>query len=311
MGKHGWGIIGFGEVGYTFARYLAQQTGERVAVVDPLLHENPLPPHIGRRLEQVQVEALSDIRQLAVRCDCVLSVVTTRVAGEVARQAGAVWQQGLFIDLNSSPPGTKRQASAHFPNEAYVDGAILGAIAIEGAKSPIALAGGRAAEAAALLQSVGMRTSVTDIEVGAASALKLCRSIFMKGLEALLVETLLAAGEFAITEPVLATIQNSIEGYGLRPLVHMLVTSHALHCVRRAHEMEGVVAMLEDMNLPGKMSAAAALTLAESGQAGLPQHAGGVAPDDFGEVIDYLRQYYRLTTSDIVGEGSDSRGFDK
>jgi 3-hydroxyisobutyrate dehydrogenase-like beta-hydroxyacid dehydrogenase len=293
MSESRWGIIGFGEVGYTFARYLWEETGAPVHVADPLLNETSMPPHIRSRLEQVEIKVVSDIAHLAVVCDCVLSVVTTHIAGEVARQAGACWQQGFYIDLNSSPPNTKRQAAAYFPNASYIDGAILGAIAMEGAKSPIALAGERAQEANALLQSVGMRTTVIDAEIGAASALKLCRSIFMKGLEALLVETLLAAGEFGITEPVLATIQNSIESYTLRPLVKMLVTSHALHCVRRAHEMEGVVAMLNGMKLPYKMSAASAQTLAESGQAGLPQHVGGVAPDDLGEVIHYLSDYYR------------------
>jgi 3-hydroxyisobutyrate dehydrogenase-like beta-hydroxyacid dehydrogenase len=288
-----WGIIGFGQVGYTLAKYLTAQTGGPIHVVDPLLHQDPLPRHIQGYLAQVDIQVEDEIAHLAAVCDCVLSVVTTRVAGEVARQAGAVWQQGLYIDLNSSPPDAKRQAAVHFPADSYIDGAILGAIAVEGAHTPISLAGGRATEANTLLQSVGMRTSVIGSNVGAASALKLCRSIFMKGLECLLVETLLAAREFDITEAVLDTIQESIETYTFRPLVQMLVTSHAVHCVRRAHEMEGVVAMLEGMHLPETMSVAAATLLAESGRAGLPEHVGAVAPNDPAEVLQYLTRYYR------------------
>src|SRR4051794_9175751 len=110
MSEIRWGIIGFGEVGFTFARYLAQQTGKPVYVVDPLLMATPVAAHIHQRLEQVEVEAVSDIGQLAAISDCVLSVVTTRVAGEIAQQAGPLWQQGFFIDLNSSPPDAKRSA---------------------------------------------------------------------------------------------------------------------------------------------------------------------------------------------------------
>jgi 3-hydroxyisobutyrate dehydrogenase-like beta-hydroxyacid dehydrogenase len=292
MGEHQWGIIGFGEVGYTFARHLFQQTGTPVYVADPLLHEEPLPPRLRQRLEQVEIK-ISTMEQLAAHCNCVLCVVTTSVAGEVARQAGALWKKGLYIDLNSSPPDAKRQAAGAFPGDCYVDGAILGAIAVEGAKSPIVLSGRQAAEAQSLLKGAGMHASALSPEVGAASALKLCRSIFMKGLESLLIEMLLAAGEFAITEPVLDTIQESIESYTFRPLVKMLVTTHAVHCVRRAHEMEGVVEMLDNMKLPARMSQASAKTLAESGKAGLPQHVEGAAPENIGEVISFLSRYYR------------------
>jgi hypothetical protein len=77
----------------------------------------------------------------------------------------------------------------------------------------------------------------------------------------------------------------------------MLVTTHAVHCVRRAHEMEGVVGMLEGLNLPKWMSAAAATVLAESGRAGLPEHVGAVPPDDPAEVIQYLSGYYQQRIS--------------
>jgi 3-hydroxyisobutyrate dehydrogenase-like beta-hydroxyacid dehydrogenase len=297
MSENRWGIIGFGQVGYSLAKYLTMQTGNPVHVVDPLLLEKPLPHHIQHYLTQVEIQVANEIADLTVDCDCVLSVVTTRVAEDVAQKAGPVWQEGLYIDLNSSPPDAKRRASAHFPTNSYIDGAILGAIAVEGANTPIALAGGRAAEADALFRAVGMRTSVVGSKVGAASALKLCRSVFMKGLECLLIETLLAAGEFGITEPVLDTIQESIDSYTFRPLVQMLVTTHAVHCVRRAHEMEGAVGMLEGLNLPKWMSAAAATVLAESGRAGLPEHVGAVPPDDPAEVIQYLSDYYQQRIS--------------
>jgi 3-hydroxyisobutyrate dehydrogenase-like beta-hydroxyacid dehydrogenase len=295
MSELRWGIIGFGQVGFTFAKYLAEQTGTPVRVADPLLFAEPLPSHIKHRLAQVEIQPEADIAQLAAQCDCVLSVVTTRVAGEIAQEAGVVWQNGLYVDLNSSPPQAKQEAAAYFTSDAYIDGAILGAIAVEGANTPIVLAGPRAAEADRLFRGIGMRTSVISAEVGAASALKMCRSVFMKGLECLLIESLLAADRFEITEPVLDTIQETIEGYGFRPLVQMLVTTHAVHCGRRAHEMEGVVGMLQGLNLPSLMSAAAATVLAESNCSGLPEHFGALPPDDQTEVIHYLRRHFDQT----------------
>ncbi len=287
-----WGIIGFGEAGAAFALHVNHYLGRPVHVMDPLLNTKDPPDHIRSRLEEVPITIMPDIPQLMAQCDVVLSLVTPRVATKVAAQAGAAWQRGLFIDCNSIAPEEKRVTARYFGEQSYVDGAILGSISTGVARLPLALAGPRAAQAHALLSAIQLRTSVVSHEVGSASALKMCRSIFMKGIECLLIETTLTAAQFGITEPVLASVEQTIASFGFQSMVNMLITTHAVHCGRRADEMQHVTSMLEHMGLPHIMSDAARDVLAASDRAGLPAHFEGVLPNDSKDVIAYLTDVY-------------------
>ena len=286
-----WGIIGFGEVGSTFARHLWDHTGRPVVVTDPVLHQKLPPPHLQQRLQGVSIRLAADIEELVGSADVVLSTVTAGVAEGVGREAAHTWRQGLFIDLNSTEPGSKQLLAGLFPGDGYIDGSILGAIKGEGAATPVALAGPRSAEALEAFQEAGFRASVTSLKVGGASALKLCRSVFMKGLECLFVETLLAARQYDLQQPVLETIEETLKAYGLIPMAGMLVTTHAVHCGRRAREMDGAVRMLGEMGLPSTMSQASRSFLERSSQTGLAEHFSQVVPDRLEEVLEFLSGY--------------------
>jgi 3-hydroxyisobutyrate dehydrogenase-like beta-hydroxyacid dehydrogenase len=292
-----WGIIGFGEAGSTFARYLSGALGKPVLVTDPLLNVTPYLPHIQQRLEHASIEIVPDIAGLVAECDVVLSLVTVSIAQQAAAQAGAAWKQkhGLFIDFNSTSPVEKQKNATFFTGTnapSYVDGAILGSIAGEGAKAPLALAGPHAEKARAYLSGIGLRPTVISPEVGGASALKMCRSIFMKGIECLFVEMFLAAKEFNITDAALGTIEGTFKTYTLPALASMLITTHAIHAGRRSHEMEQVVEMLKAIGMPYQLSEASAEFLQASHQTGVTEHFQGITPKDMDEVIDYLAQFY-------------------
>lgn len=293
MSKPVWGIIGFGEAGSAFAHHISGQLGDPVRVTDPLLNTPYPPASIRQRLKGSSILAVRDIPELMTQCDIVLSLVTPHVAPRVAAQAAASPQHGLFIDFNSVAPTEKQESATHFANNSYADGAILGSISTGVARIPLALAGPRAADAHTLLAAIGLRTAIIGSEVGDASALKMCRSIFMKGIECLLVETALAAARFGITRQVLESVEQTLTADSFQAAVNMLLTTHAVHCGRRSDEMQHVALMLEQMGLPNTMSIAARDLLATSYRAGLPDHFQGVVPDDSGAVVEYLSDVYR------------------
>jgi 3-hydroxyisobutyrate dehydrogenase-like beta-hydroxyacid dehydrogenase len=280
-----WGIIGCGEAGSTFAAHLSRQDGINVMITDPALEL--------ARLGGTSAQIVEDVPSLVRSADICLSLVTPNAALQVARAAAAAWRQGLFVDLNSVSPAEKRQMTALFPAGGFVGGAILGSIAGEGAASRVVLDGPSAAQAEMLLNSAGFRSRAISAVPGAAAAMKLCRSIFMKGIECLLVETILAASEFEITDAVLASVEDTLEGYGFGPMVEMLVTTHAVHCERRSEEMRRVTDMLSAMGLPNAMSAASITLLSMSAATGLTRHVGGVLPSSSGVVIEYLKRSYK------------------
>jgi 3-hydroxyisobutyrate dehydrogenase-like beta-hydroxyacid dehydrogenase len=287
-----WGVIGFGEAGSAFAHHLSSRSGRPVRVTDPLLRRLPLSESVAKRLAGMSVEIEPDIASLVQECDVVLSLVTPRVTAEVAAAAAAGWRTGLFVDFNSLSPTEKQPLAGLFPGGDYVDGAILGSVTHEAAYTNLILAGPRAEEASACLRAVDFRVRVLGSDVGVASAVKVCRSIFMKGIECLLVETLLAADKFNTVRPVLDSIEQTVTSYGFQPMVEMLVTTHAQHCGRRFEEMRSATAMLEHTGMPGQMSGAARDFLDASNRTGVTTHFDGSVPRDFLEVIAYLREFY-------------------
>lgn len=288
-----WGIIGFGEVGSAFSQRISTISGTTPAVTDPMLSQEPLTAHVLRRLEAAKVEVAPDIASLVSNSDIVLSLVPPSAMVGVAETAASSWRQGLFVDFTSVSPTEKQRMSTLFVGESFVDGAILGSIVGGGTSTPLALAGPRAEEAHGRLSAAGFNSSVVGPHVGGASALKMCRSIFMKGLECLFVETLLAAAQFKIREAVLASIEESVTSYGLRPMYEMLVTTHATHCARRSDEMQGVVQMVREMGMPYMMSDAARVFLGASFRSGVREHFGGTVPGRPEDVIDYLTEWYK------------------
>jgi 3-hydroxyisobutyrate dehydrogenase-like beta-hydroxyacid dehydrogenase len=293
-GKLRWGVIGFGEAGSVVAGHIGEHSKVPVRVTDPLLNKKPVPDWMAKRLTRIEVKIVTDVCSLVRQCDVILSLVTPRVASVVAAEAGATWKHGLFIDLNSISPKEKQSVSACFPKGCYVDGAVLGSIAGEGSRVQLALGGTRATEARSHLSSVGLSAFVAGSRVGAASAVKMCRSLFMKGLECLFVETLLAAKTFDVTDPVMKSIEQTFNSYGLRPMVRMLVTTHAAHSRRRSDEMRSAGKMMDEHGMPGRMCKAARDFLKANSEIGLADHFRGTVPATSAEVLDFLSSAYRI-----------------
>jgi 3-hydroxyisobutyrate dehydrogenase-like beta-hydroxyacid dehydrogenase len=290
-----WGIIGFGAAGSAFAEHISARPGHRVVVTDPQLSAESPPDSMRRKLDRMTVSVAPDIASLAhAGCDVIVSLVTASIAGRIAAEAAQAWQAGIYVDFNSTSPVEKRRSAGLFDDKAaYVDGAILGSIAGEGVMAPLALAGPRAEQAGRFLRAVDLRPTVISTEVGGASALKMCRSIFMKGIECLYVEMLLAARQFGVVEAVMSSVEGSFQAYTPRALADMLVTTHATHCGRRFHEMEQVVTMLEEAGMPRQMSQASAAFLQASERSDITKQLGGSTPpirsDD---VVTYLAHHY-------------------
>jgi 3-hydroxyisobutyrate dehydrogenase-like beta-hydroxyacid dehydrogenase len=259
------------------------------------LKAEPASARVRERFTGLQLEVAPDIPSLVSACDIVLSVVTPAVAGAVAREAAdaAGDGSGVFVDFNSTSPAEKQRLAEGFREGKYVDGAILGSIAAQRARAPLALSGPAAETAAGWLDASGFDAAVVGSAVGAASALKMCRSIFMKGVECLFLETVLAAEQFGIRQAVLASIEQTFSSLGFEGTADMLLTTHAVHCGRRASEMEGVMAMLAAACLPNLMSAASRDILKVSAAAGLPEYVHGRIPPAPEVVTSYLSQFYR------------------
>ena len=254
-------IIGFGEVGGIFGNDFAKQ-GMAVSVFDILLASRH---HRERMLSKAQicgVKAEDCMRDCLRDAELVISAVTASAAVDVAKEAEPILRLGqVYLDINSVSPEAKRKAAGHVARSAahFVEAAVMAAVPGQRLKVPMLSGGAHAAEAAARLRSTGMNATALSQEIGVASAVKMCRSIMVKGLEALAVECLFAARRYGSEDVVLESLSSTYPGMGWEHhLPDYLISRVAEHGQRRAAELREVAQALHDVGVEPTMALAAA-----------------------------------------------------
>jgi len=237
-------LAGLGEAGQQFARALLDQgIGVRVFHRCPGARTREAAADLGLPVDCDAATAFAD-------ADLVLSVVPGTVALDVARVAAtALRPDSLFADLTSASPAAVRESAALFAPGAYVDGAIMGAVSIHGHHTPLIAAGPAAARLKALLSPFGFQIdSLQDSSIGDATSLKLLRSVFTKGMDAVVMECLLAAEAAGLRDALLrqmADLDRSTTG----ELIEMFVRTHVPTALRRLHEVDAVAGQLHALAL--------------------------------------------------------------
>jgi 3-hydroxyisobutyrate dehydrogenase-like beta-hydroxyacid dehydrogenase len=253
-------FIGFGEVGQTFSRGLMASGEVRIRAFDVMF---------GLK-EGLRLEAAA--RTLGVTChqscapavtgsSIIFSAVTASAAEEVARSVAAVIEQGqLFVDVNSAAPATKQRAAALIEAAGghYLEAAVMAPVLKPGLAVPILSGGGHSSDATLRLNRLGMNlTHVSDI-LGRASAMKLCRSIIIKGLEALLVDCKTAAENAGVADEVFASLSQTFPSIDWPALANDMRERVMVHGIRRAAEMREAGEMLSTMGIEPALAFAVA-----------------------------------------------------
>lgn len=256
-------LIGFGEAGGIIAQDLVA-LGIKVRAYDRLLDEPDHREAIQRKAAGAGVE-LCESAALAVQgAQLVISAVTAGSALSVAAGLADHLSAGqLFMDINSVAPTTKQTAASTVAasGASYIDAAVMAPVPPQRLKTPILLGGQEAGLLASWLEPLGFNVQVVADRIGVASAIKMCRSIMIKGLEALTTECLSTARQYGAEEKVLASLHKSFPGMGWddrQP--HYLISRVAEHGRRRAEEMEEVARTALDVGVVPNMSQAIVAT---------------------------------------------------
>ena len=259
-------LIGFGEAGGGFARAAGWKTARGW---DVLAARRAAMAVQGVLAGASPADALADAQ-------CVLSLVTADAALNAARDyAPLMPPRALWLDMNSIAPATKRAAAEAVlaAGGRYVDVAVMapvdnsanGALAV-----PLLLAGPDADEAQELLAALGFNNiRIVGDEVGRASAIKLCRSVMVKGLEALTAEMVLAAAEAGVVDEVLDSLDASEKSISWRTRADYNLDRMLIHGRRRSAEMAEAAQMLQDLGMEPRMNEQTVRWQAELGELGL------------------------------------------
>jgi 3-hydroxyisobutyrate dehydrogenase len=233
-------ILGFGEVGRAFAGAL------RNAGVSVVVHKRRTPQGSSEGLDFT-----SSLVDAVTRGDLVLSVVTGASAMVVAAESvGAMRAGALYVDLTATSPETIRESAALFARASrdYVDAAIMGAVGIHGAATPVVAAGAAAERVAWLLNPMGFRFKTLSERAGDASALKMLRSLYTKGLEAVIMETMLSAASMGLTDTLLDNL-GDFDSSSTVQIIEMFLRTHPTAAERRLHEMSDATQLLAEIGL--------------------------------------------------------------
>src|SRR4029077_4600772 len=181
------------------------------------------------------------------------SAVTCSSAPDVAGESStALLPDQLYLDINSVSPDTKRKMAERVESAGapFVEAAVMAPVPPSRLRVPMLLGGARAAELAPPLQALGMDVQAGSDRIGVASAIKLCRSVVIKGIEALAVEAIFAARYYGAEEAVLASLDSTYPSMGWKDkLPDYLISRVAQHGKRRAAEMREAAETLTDAGL--------------------------------------------------------------
>ena len=253
-------FIGFGEAGQTISRGLAAGAKPALRAYD-ILFGQPGGAPLEAAAKSLGVVLARDHADAVREADLVMLTVTASSSLEAARSCLPGLRKGqLFLDMNSVSPKRKIETAALVSptGAAYVDVAVMAPAAPHLHKVPCLIGGPGAAALVPRAAALGMRMELVSAEVGQASAIKMLRSIVVKGLEALLVESMTAAAEYGVEDRVLASLQETWPGIDWQKLAGYMIERVVSHGRRRAAEMREVSETLRSIGMEPTMAAAAA-----------------------------------------------------
>jgi 3-hydroxyisobutyrate dehydrogenase len=287
-------LLGFGEAGSAIARGLAAEAGwrgpikpgdnapRRVIAIDPALDKDARGSALGKEARRLDV-AIADRYTEALReADLVICAVQGEHALAAATSAAPLLKKGAhYLDLctvtgkmSDEDRGAIEAAGGH-----YIDIAVMGGFFKSGIKAPMLVAGADAEPAVAWLNAHGFDAKLLGPRPGSASSVKMLRSVIMKGIEALAVESFVAAERQGILKEVMGCL-GDVDATTFSVTLAMLAQTHIVHAERRWEEMGLVAQTLRETGVEPLMTTAIEKSHRRTVEARIAPADGKVPPLD-------------------------------
>jgi 3-hydroxyisobutyrate dehydrogenase-like beta-hydroxyacid dehydrogenase len=250
-------FIGFGEAAFHMATGLKDAGISRLGAYDAYHDDSSAGPLIMQRAKQAQVTLFTSLHEACREARFIICLTSANGALALAERILVQLTPGQhYIDMNSAAPAVK-QAIEQLPRAAgvgFCDAAIMGTVPGNNHRVPILLAGSAARAFEQAFTPRGMQLTVLEAAPGAASAIKMLKSIVMKGLPQLFIESFQAAERFGVLDTLVASLGDSLNGKTVEQLANTFTARTLIHAKRRSAELDDVVGTLEDAGLDASMS---------------------------------------------------------
>lgn len=281
-------FIGFGALGSTLAGGVASAGATDVRAFARPRADPASATALRQRIVAAGVQLCASIEAAVTGVEVVIAAVPAAAADEVADRCARTIAPGtLYIDPSPLPPRAKEQLAVVLAgaDALYVDVAVLGTVATDGPRVPMLAAGRGAARWVEVSDSLGLNVSLVSGPPGSASLVKLLRSVFMKGRDALILEMLLAARKYGVEQ---AIIDSMPPGEPFGQLAERVVCSLAVYADRRAEELAASAELLKQAGVQPLATQGGYERLRWLAEMGLRERFGGERPDDFDAVLSLV-----------------------
>ena len=244
------GIVGYGEVGRILAEDLRKQDIHVVAYDTKLAGDQAAPLREHATMHGVSLAASH--AALAAQSDFIVCAVTASQTVPAAKAcASALNPNAWYLDFNSASPGAKQRAAALIDGGGgrYVEGAVMTSIPPYRMRVPLLLGGSGAAELAPLLNAIGFDAKVASDKLGIASATKMCRSIMIKGMEAMVIESFTTARAYGVEDALLASLTETFPSIDWEKQGAYFFQRVIEHGRRRSEEVREVAETVREIGL--------------------------------------------------------------
>lgn len=272
-------FIGFGEAARAFANSLKEaRPGLLFSAYDILLDTGDGAP-IRKAAEETDVKLAKTPNEAVSGADWVIAAVTAASSLDAGRSVATALRSGqLYFDINSVSAGVKQQTAALLaPSGArYVDMAVMSPVHPRGHRSPVLVAGSIDTALIGQLEELGFDFEMVGREPGMAATIKMVRSLFVKGLEAISVQMLMAAHRAGSLERVKASLAESFPQFEWDRFLSYQFERVATHGTRRAAEMRESAVAMSELGFPEGRALAAAIAELQASVGGLGLKLGKV-----------------------------------
>lgn len=287
------GFIGYGEAAFNISLGLGGEGITGIRANDAMMEHEVMGKQVHSRAEQAGVMLVSSAKEVAEWADVLFAAVPSSFTMGVCQEVKDCLRAGqLYVDVSASTPATKEAVWEQIKDSGvlFVDAAMLGSLPKDKHRVPITASGNGSEKFKETMTPYGMQITLAGEKAGAASAIKLVRSIYMKGIAALMIEMLQAADAYNVSGEVVASIAKSMDGIPFTSHLDRLVTGSALHCARRAAELKGSIAMLAEVDIASDMTEAAKHRLEALESYDFAERYIDKKPEGWAEIIKTIRE---------------------
>lgn len=286
------GFIGFGEAGFNLAIGLGSEGPINIFAYDSMESDLLRGKLIKSNAQEADATLLPSAIELVESVDIIIAAVPSTITLEVCKSIiEHLRVNQIYVDVSASTPSVKEQIWEMIKNKdvLFVDAAMMGSLPKEKHRVPITASGNGAKKFKELMAPYNMKIETVGKKAGAASAIKLIRSIFMKGIATLMIEMLQAADAYGVSEEVIGSISKSMDGTDFTSHLDRLVTGSAIHCKRRGDELKGSIELLKEASLDFSMTNASMKCLQLLEKYEFAKEYIDHKPSDWEEIIKAMR----------------------